>query len=200
MKRSVGSAGLSIMELLTALAILALIAAGLASAMGLGVRLFDRTAQLSENSAGATLRIRLRNLLAAATPPSLIAPFPVALEGRPNGFTFTTLSAPDLFPDAAALRVNVSGAGNTLVMTILALDDFAQEIGRMERTLATDTATVRFSYYGYGGDGLDWLHDWKDETRLPLLVRIEIDEGGSPDWPEFSVRLRLGYKTPDQGL
>jgi type II secretory pathway pseudopilin PulG len=52
-------AGLSLFELLLALALLAFVAAGLAAAFGLGVRLNDRTAALSDDASEIALRLRL---------------------------------------------------------------------------------------------------------------------------------------------
>jgi prepilin-type N-terminal cleavage/methylation domain-containing protein len=185
------NSGLSLLELLIALALLALIAGGLAASMGLGVRLYDRTSIQSDEVDEIALRIRLRALLAAAEPPSPSLPFPGGLEGNANGFAFTTLAASQLFPESAALRVIVTGENGALQMRIEALDDNGRGFDNLSRTLATEISGLSFGYYDDAEDSAAWLATWTETTRLPALVRIEAEAGSTPDWPEFTVRLRL---------
>ncbi len=192
MNRFSRQSGLSLLELLIALALLAMIAAGLAASMGLGIRLYERTTSDAELTDEIALRVRLRALLAAAEPPSLTLPFATGLSGGRTGFTFTTLAASQLFPDSAALRVSVSNEGETLRLELQALDDNGTSIHSLSRILATEVDGPVFSYFDDAKDPPLWLPEWTEPTRLPTLVRVTANPGSIPDWPEFTVRLRLG--------
>jgi hypothetical protein len=176
-------------ELLLALALLALIAAGLAAATGLGVRLYDRSVTLSGADEGAAMRVRLRSLIAAALPPTQLAGFPTDFEGRADGFAFTTLAAADLWPGAAALRVEVRSGGTELTMSIAPLDDDGHAGPTEARVLAEGLSGPVFAYYDAAATPPGWQAQWEDHSRLPALVRIE---DPSAAWPEFTVRPRLG--------
>lgn len=188
--------GMSLLELLLALALLAVIAGGLAGALGLGLRLHDRSLALPKTSDAIALRIRLRSLLAAAVPPSQLAGFPVGLDGRPDGFAFTTFAATGAFPEAAALRVEVRADAGSLRLGIAAMDDAGAALSTDDRLLAEELSGLSFGYFDARSDPPAWRHDWTDESRLPDLVRIEADPGGEPDWPEFTVRPRLDIRAP----
>ena len=183
--------GLSLLELLISLGLLAIITGGIASAMGLGVRLYDRSTTLAATQNLIAHRIRLRALLTAALPPSQIAPFDVSFGGTSTGFAFTTLAARGMAPDAAALRITVT-ATTDLALAIVALSDDGAETKVTETQLATHISDIRFSYFDETTAPGTWLADWQDPTRLPALVRITAAPGSTPDWPEFTVNPRLG--------
>lgn len=187
MTPSPARAGLSLFELLIALALLALIGTGLASALGLGVRLNDRTAALSENAPEIARRIRLRALLEAAAPPSQIAPFPVSFEGTESGFAFTTLAMPEVFPSSAALRVSVRAEDRAIVLQLQAIDDGGGEVGLLTDLLASEAEGIAFGYLDTTPDPI-WRETWESEAMLPALVRITVDGESTPLWPEFTVR------------
>jgi general secretion pathway protein J len=53
----------------------------------------------------------------------------------------------------------------------------------------------RFSYVAQDDSYLrsGWLDRWNDPSRLPVLVRIEVDgPTGSGIWPELEVPIRQG--------
>ncbi|WP_208353094.1 hypothetical protein [Pseudaestuariivita rosea] len=185
-RRLSSRSGLSVLELLMSLALLALIAGGLASAMGLGIRLYDRSTQISEHSDELTLRTRLRDWLATATPETQLVRFPTKFQGRMDGFSFVTLKPTPFAPDAAALRISVLFQDNVLTMSAEALDDENQTIQVFSAPLLTSTETVGFSYYDRE-EGV-WHGDWTSPA-LPALVRIEAETGTTPEWPAFTVRL-----------
>ncbi len=182
--------GLSLFELLVALALLALIATGLAGALGLAVNVWDRSTTLSTSAEEVALRSRLRIWTRQAIPPSRLTPFPAQFVGNTDGFSFVTLSETPFAPDAAALRVSVAVSGTQMSLTAQSIDDEGAEIRRIEGLLATEI-TPRFSYYADTDELPNWRDTWEDTSHLPTLVRIEAAEGSTPDWPDFVVRLVL---------
>ena len=184
--------GLSLFELLIALALLAFIAMALASSFSLGGRLFVKSTQIAALSDELALRSRLRGWLGAATPPSLLTGFALKFEGQSDGLNFVTLTPTPLAPDAAGLAISVTAADNTLSLNAIAFDDDGVEISSYSGILANNATQVTFSYYLTDGETIGWQNSWTDTARLPDLVRIEVSEGSEPSWPEFTVSLLMG--------
>lgn len=184
-------AGLSVLELLVALALVGLIAVGLAGTLGFGARVWDRASSLQGSEEPLILRARLRQWLSEAVPPRRILRVPTEFEGNPNGFAFTTLAETPHEPDAAAMRIAVGPDEQRLVLSIQYLDDMGAVQKSERRKLATNVRDVRFAYAMFDSDaGLIWQDTWgTGDAALPLVVRIRTAEGATPPWPEFSVRL-----------
>lgn len=183
---------MSLLELLLALILMALMAAAIAAMLGFGLQLRDRSTTTDAQSDAITARVRLREFLAEALPPPVQTPgFPTAFEADVDGFSFTTLAARHLASGAAALRISVRQFGSTLELRISRLSDTGQSEPLFNASLATNVANIKFSYLDMTLNSPVWRSSWKDPTRLPTLVRIEIPEGSMPDWPEFTVRTVL---------
>ncbi len=183
--------GLSLFELLIALALLAFIAVALASSFSLGSRLFVKSTRIAALSDEYALRSRLRSWLSSATPPSLLAGFALNFEGQSDRLTFVTLTPTPFVPDAAGLSVSVTSTGNTLTLTATAFDDDGKELSQYTGLLADNAPNIRFSYYLSSGETPGWQNEWTETARLPDLVRITVGEGSQPEWPEFTVKLLM---------
>lgn len=183
--------GLSLFELLIALALLAFITVVLASSFSLGSRLFVKSTRIATASDELALRSRLRGWLSSATPPSLLAGFALKFEGRNNTLTFVTLSPTPFAPNAAGLAITVTNAANTLSLTAIAFDDDGKELSQYSGLLTENAPDIRFSYYQSTGETPGWKSEWIETARLPDLVRIEVGEGSQPNWPEFTVKPLL---------
>ena len=181
-------AGLSVLELLLSLALLALIATALSSALSLALQLRERSDRLQVESAPLTARIRLRLLINDAMPPTQITPFPGHFEGNSAGFSFTTLAVARSFPDAAALRVTVKVQGVGLVLQIEEMDDDGGVIARHNYTLLDSSDGVVFDFYDLEAEPPAWTPEWRYPERLPRLVRIT---SGTQAWPDFVAHLTL---------
>lgn len=190
--RFTSQSGLSLFELLIALALLAFISAALASSFSLGSRLFVKSTQIAALSDELALRSRLRGWLSAATPPSLLTKFGLEFEGQSDLLSFATLTPTPFAPDAAGLTISVTISGDTLSLTAIAFDDDGEEISSYSGLLAENATQVKFSYYAAEEKELGWQKSWTSASNLPDLVRIEVGEGSKPDWPEFTVRLLMG--------
>ena len=146
-------AGLSVLELLVALALLALIAGGLAGGMGLGLRLFERARALEALAPELALRTQLRAWLAAALPPDRIEGMPTPFEGRPDGMGFHTARPTPFAPEAALLRVEVRVEDDALVLEAVALGADGGKVARYPGRLADGVDGMGFAYHeGPGGE------------------------------------------------
>ncbi len=181
--------GLSILELLIALALLAVISAALATTTNFGVQLFNRTEELSSDSAEIALRVRLRRWMETAVGPELIAGFPATFSGTHDGMQFLTLAPAPFAPESAALRVILTTQTDSLNLQVDEIDDNGAVLTSHSRVLATGIRNVSFSYYSTDPDTPGWHDTWAADTALPVLVRITADQGSTPSWPEFIVRL-----------
>ena len=163
--RFTSQSGLSLFELLIALALLAFISAALASSFNLGSRLFVKSTQIAALSDELALRSRLRGWLSAATPPSLLTGFALKFEGQSDGLTFVTLTPTPFAPDAAGLTITVAISDNTLSLTAIAFDDDGVEISSYSGLLAENTAHVKFSYYAVENEELGWQNSWTNAAN-----------------------------------
>ncbi|SMX26040.1 hypothetical protein TRP8649_00112 [Pelagimonas phthalicica] len=160
--------GLSLFELLISLALLALLAAGLAGALDLSIRVHDRSQTNPELQQDLALRNRLRNWIASAVPPSHLAQYPVGLEGTETSLAFTTRNTKGFAPNAAALRIELSAGPEALDITFIEILDSGETLGTHNATL-DGFKGVRFSYFS-PVDSV-WRDAWKTTEGLPQAVR-----------------------------
>lgn len=184
--------GLSLFELLIALALLAFISAALASSFSLGGRLFVRSTEIAALSDELALRARLRGWLASSAPPSLLAGFDLKFIGQNDHLNFVTLTATPFEVTAAGMAIAIKTKDNTVILTATTFDDDGKALNQYSETLANNVSNVSISYFTSSGETVGWQNSWENTTQLPELVRIEMDVGSRPDWPEFTVRLLMG--------
>ena len=177
--------GFSLLKLLVALALLAVIGAGLANAMRLGTQVYSRAQALGDGSVEVAARSQLRRLLERATPLNLLTPFPKEFRGTDNALSFVTLSPLGFARDAAGLRVSIAMEGDELGATITAFDDDGRELSQHSAKLLSGAAEVTFRYFTNG----EWATEWSDTSQLPELVQIAVTGKTEPFWPEFTVEL-----------
>ncbi|MGY0560249.1 prepilin-type N-terminal cleavage/methylation domain-containing protein [Luteimonas sp. A277] len=192
--------GFTLIEVLVATALLA---AGLALAFAT-LRAATATVERGEVLVASSERIRavegfLRSRLASAHALTfehdLAGPDPVYFIGGRDHMLFVSdvpaylgHGGPALHEvvavrDRDGLRLEVSFA------TVLAGQVFRDEPARPPELLAGQLANVRFSYRGPDAQGgmTDWLDEWPDPQRLPLLVRIEVEGEREGAWPTLVV-------------
>ncbi|WP_037317595.1 prepilin-type N-terminal cleavage/methylation domain-containing protein [Ruegeria halocynthiae] len=182
--------GLSLFELLIALALLALIAVGLSGSLSFAVSVYDRARLDPKQSAQVALKARLRSWLSNANSPSGITPYPIEFVGEANRLEFTTTHTKGFAPEAAALRVLVENDADNLMMTIAEMDDDGTVLTIHSATVAEGINPV-FSYFEAHPDDPAWGGTWSDVARLPTLVRIESANGDAVNWNTFVARPLL---------
>ncbi|MEE9455327.1 MAG: prepilin-type N-terminal cleavage/methylation domain-containing protein [Paracoccaceae bacterium] len=174
--------GLTLLELLVALAIMAIIAAGLAQTLGQGIRVWEASKTVQSRQEPIILRTHLRNWVEQAVAPNRLLPHDNSFSGNNMGFSFLTLHRTPYNALAAAQRIRVYATIDKLFVTIAYLDDAGDQISNETRQLSDSTAI--FSYFIRTSEGGEWTPKWSDEPTLPDLIRIESLD---PNWPEFTV-------------
>jgi len=179
--------GLSLLELLVALALLAAILIGLLAATRMSVGMLDRTATISQDNPALAMRVRLRGWLERAATPNIVTDIPLVFQGDDQAFTFTTFAYAGFATDSAALRITVEVNEGDLSMITARLNHDGDETTTYFHDLAQNVSNASISYFDSASDVNDWVSVWDHSNRLPNLVRIEMAEGSNPDWPTFIV-------------
>jgi len=198
--------GFTLLELLVALGLLALLASVLFGSLNLAGNSWDRGEAKVEHNANMRLAEEfVRGQLESQYPLRLhkVVEFPLIFDGESDELRY-----------AAALPARVNGGGiwayrlivdrndarSPLVLQRVVPDVNAMrppDFGDPERSiLAQDIDTVRFGYYGRDAGSNDttseptWRDHWDDPQRLPLLVRIDVKPLRGPAWPTLVVAIR----------
>lgn len=203
------SAGFSLMEVLAALALLALLLVGVYSGI--------RTATHSVRSGSASIerldQIRsaqqfLRRELAQAMAQ------PIARDDKGDAIYFKGSAremqyvAPlpgylgKLGPQLQQLQLVDDGAGGLRLELRLALlppDGTPPQALGEPQVLFDHIREGSFQYRGADPDGaaLPWAGEWSSDRSLPQLVRIELQPQDRASWPRLDVPLRIEPVRPD---
>jgi prepilin-type N-terminal cleavage/methylation domain-containing protein len=204
-----GEQGFTLIEMIVALVVLALIMGLLASGArllrGAGDRLGEASAAMAEVSLLVELvQTRLGDAVAVEIGPA--GRTVAAFDGTAERLRFLSLALPpEPGEPLVAMELGREGAdGLVLARAELAAADpgFAalEEPGRVVRRRLVGGATgLAFGYLGQkqGSGSAVWHSDWRDQPRLPRAVRIELDHARL-DLPPIIVPIRqtLGTLCP----
>jgi len=200
-RRRQGEQGLTLIELLLALAILALLTGFLAGGLSIGRRAFDadRAGEISGETDTAIQA--MTSLIASALPGRAGTANPksgVMFDGRRETMSFVSLS------EGRSLRggphlVRLRRSGMDLVVDVMGSNPETAEgaagLTPMRVVVLSGVRDIRFSYFGSvkpeGPSG--WQAQWLGAERLPALVSIQIDfEDARRNEPARIVTLRQG--------
>jgi general secretion pathway protein J len=205
--------GFSLIELLAALVLLALISAVLYGSISLVADSWDRGEAKSQQTRQMRLTEEfLRTTLAAARPLRLYganeSPFPFA--GADNWVAF-----PGLLPE----RLGLGGGGLYYFRLALTPDEkgFQLTLARVipqydaarppefreadVSVLADGIRTLKLQYFGsvyeQGPDESQpiWRDRWDDRLQWPVLIRVDVTPVQGPAWPPLIVELKLAEQT-----
>lgn len=197
--------GMTLIELVVALGLLALLVATLAGALGATVR---GTAAMDARAAQSeTLRIAqetLRRYLAQARPVRwrIGQREQVGFTGEAEQVGFVAVMPP--WPSEGGmhlvrLALREGSAGKALVLqrqpTAGEQAGFAFGAGVDETVLVDGVLTLRWAYFGLdpGVRRLQWRTEWRAQPTLPKLVRLDLQlaDPTAPPWPPLVVALPL---------
>ncbi len=200
------AAGFTLMELIIALALLALIAGLLTGSLGMAARSWDS----GENKAEDVGSMRqaeafLREQLTAELPLRLkkVAEMPLMFTGERDELRYAAALPPRVQEGGVwffRLAVVREGDKSRLVLERMYPDPSALEAPEFaadaERSVLADgIAELVISYFGRDANATDadtptWRDRWDDRQRLPLLVKIEVRPEKGPAWPPLVVEPR----------
>jgi general secretion pathway protein J len=197
--------GMTLVELVVALALLALIVGALAGALGTGLN--ASAAVEARAGASETLRVAqtaLRRHLGQARPAVWRAGAreQIAFAGDAAAVGFVAPMPP--WPGSGGfylVRVGLEDRpeGRALVLrrvpTAGERSDFGFAGGSEATVLAEGVAAIRWSYFGVedGARAPAWRADWRGQRHLPRLVRLDLQfrDSAAPAWPPLVIALKL---------
>lgn len=195
-------AGFTLMEVLAALALLALLLVGVYS----GIRTATHSVRAGSAAVERLDAVRstqqfLRRELEQAMTEQLAAndkDEAIFFKGDAHTMSFV---APlpgylgKLGPQAQTLRLVDNGKGGQRLEVSFALlpPDGKPLKSGAPQVLLEDVHTGSFHYRGLDPQGHPgaWRDDWPEGDRLPQLVRIDLALDGTVDWPQLVVPLRV---------
>jgi general secretion pathway protein J len=212
------TAGFTLLELLVAMTVLGVLTGLLATGLSFGTRIWEREQHQVEQATDLQMvQDVIRRTLGEAWP--LNAPTAAGAEAGTEGIAFVGTDKSIEFlgpPPAQSLVGGVyqyvllgrdDPGGVSLVLTWrLRSPDGAQRNGKrrngahvrhsetaegQEVVLVDRLVDAEFSYFGAGEDDVKprWRDRWKDTSKLPLLVRLQLTfpPGDRRRWPELVV-------------
>jgi general secretion pathway protein J len=197
-------AGFSLLEILIATSLFAMLALLLMGALGLGTRVLAAGSQHADRASRLAAGYGfLRGQLAAAQPlprdPARAGKGPLAFDGSPGEIDFIGLT-PDYLAvggyQALSLRREDGGGAGRLVAAWRPYrleGGGAGESRPRESVLFEGVAAVDFAYYGAADakSAPAWHSEWHDRDALPSLVRMRLAFQDGRVAPDLVVALRL---------
>jgi general secretion pathway protein J len=205
------AAGFTLLEMIVALALFALMAGVLFGSLRVAARSWDG----GEAKAAQTSDIRqteqfLREHLSSQYPQRLrkVVELPLLFSGSSGEIRYAA-ALPARVDDGGVyyfrLVVAKEGDRSRLVLerTLPDLDATGDVsfTGAERSVLAEDIEEIRIDYFGPAAGSADavsptWRDRWDDRQRLPMLVRIDIRPRNGPAWPLLVVEPR---RAPEAG-
>lgn len=203
-------AGISLLEVLVAMVLVAMIGVIAVNGLRLGKTVWDRSAEAA--SAGMETRVAqkfLRALIRRARPVRLrdgTRHPPALFDGGPDRLRFVAPLPAHLAPPGdqlVELSLAPRGGGAEMLLRWSPIGAAPPEITPTapQEVLIARADGLRFRYFGPGPEGgaAAWVDVWRGRTQLPSLVAIGTmraadaarADGAASAWPTFVARLRV---------
>jgi prepilin-type N-terminal cleavage/methylation domain-containing protein len=189
------TAGFTLLELLVAICVLALLSLSVARGLHLGTDGLTRARQHSAQAARQRAARRLITQLIAGAIPAFAAPDPddrsIAFAGTAGQIALVTRLPPSLgTPVTVAARMFVEDNALTLAWhPDLPRADGGGPLPETTTIIAADVDGVRFSYQDQAAG---WHDDWTGQTALPRAIALSFAEAG---WPPLIIEPRANGNT-----
>jgi general secretion pathway protein J len=205
--------GFTLLELVIALVLLALMAAVLAGSLSLAGRSWDAGEAKAESSSGMRLATDyLRTQLAGQHPQRMrkIAEFPLLFGGETEELRYTAtlpgrVGLGGMWYYRLALAPAPTNGRVGLILERMIPDLNALDMPKFDdaqrSVLADDIRTLKIGYYGRDVDSsLDnaptWRDRWDNPHSMPLLIRLDVTPEKGPAWPTVVIAPR---ESPEAG-
>lgn len=193
-----GEAGTTLVEMMIALAVLAMLSAGLYQELHIGMRAWNGA---EEHAEGADTTVQVRTFLSRELEqayPAYSADDPthpsVFFQGAPDRLSFLA-PAPASLLDGGQAELSLSVEPRNGLLRF-GLEAHRPGTGQPARDLLLDRVqSVSFAYFGADRprDTPQWRDSWSGMRGLPRLVRIRLafPAGDPRRWPDLVVAPRL---------
>ena len=179
------SSGMTLIEVMVALALLSMLCVGMLSTFRLGMQAHARVLGADKSYWDiATTQRFLRHALESSYPPKL--------EGRGDHVSFI---APMPGADGGSgqyryeIAVTTRGAHRDLI--VRSQGTRAVTVGAREEVLISQIQSIEWAYLG--NEAPVWRETWSDERELPAMIRLRVvfPNGDSRRWPDMLVEPRI---------
>jgi Tfp pilus assembly protein PilV len=191
-------AGVTLMETLVALLVMAMVATLLSSGLGMTARSFNRSDNVSMAIDEALARYELRLWLEHALPSSAPGDERPLFIGSASAMTFLSVPPSASFWPGDAIQVDLTAIPKVTAQGLSPDDRAARTQG-----LAIAPAETRLSFRYWGQISLDAAPDWHDAwpaaVGLPGLVRIDF-EGLARPLPPMIIRPGKAWVQSEMSL
>ena len=187
--------GFTLLEVLIAITLLGLMLTLLFGGMRLGTRAWESNSARIDEMAQIEISHRIvRRMLSQAYPLADPDDLSIVFKGTPYGVTFAGLMP--VRRGGGYQRFTLAVEEARLVLRWRPMAEGADGGQENESVLIEGIAAASFSYFGTSESGeIDrWRDDWYDLSRLPALVRLDIEfpKGAGRFWPALVVAPRIG--------
>jgi len=200
-RKSSASEGFTLVEMLVAVALIALLSVMLFEGMRLGTRSAALSAAINDRSGQWSLAYGvLRRQLAGAesVPVKQQQPGPNTVDFDGSSDSLNFIESPPAFLALGGLyRMQLAfvrgGRGGRLTLGWTRLDESETPEGGAPSTLIDNLASAEFSYFGAleADQAPEWQQSWQGIDHLPTLVRLRIAFADGQRLPDLIVALRL---------
>lgn len=179
--------GVTLLELLVSLAVLALIAVAMASTLNTGRQIWNRTENVGHKTEIAIARQTLRNFLEHVPLPKEAGRAQTYLSGQAGSVTF--LSFPETSAFDLSEPVTVVTLADVVGFRVEGKLSLGAEAVVRQYLLAPPNSFWAFSYFGASSatGPRTWSDTWQSTFSLPDLIKIEITDAGGQVQPPLTV-------------
>ena len=184
--RRPNEAGLTLIELLLSITLLAILAGFLAGGLSVGRRAFSADRVSADGSEKRAALQTLSDLIGSALPVRSTTPVAgMMFDGRQEALSFLALSEGRALA-GGVYQIVLHRNGNELTADVTAWAVGSKQDGRgpprTQVVLLRGVREVRLRYFGNpaAADARKWLSSWEHADRLPELVSIDIEFEDQP--------------------
>lgn len=187
--------GYSLLELLVAVAIIALAAVPLSQGLTTGFRTWENVnSDTSDLDRIFHTRKRLRSWIGSAVvhdPLRKGSGLDYSLVGSPRSVSFSAAISPDGRNDQLYQLTLGVGESSNLQMSILPDHSNEDDAIQSELTLLTGVSDLTFEYLDGSNSFVTWLPTWSDRIDMPSAIKIKLTFiDGASIWSDLIVPLR----------